>query len=580
MDKDYYQDEPIPPNWRGCSEELFNRTGYDAHDTEKIEPNEGKQPSHCLWDRIPPDRTNINDDSFTNFFNNNNSSINTEDVDIDDDVPEKIKRFFLDNRNRPDYESAYSFYKDAVQLVDVEDCFEIVPFSISFPTYRLMTLSQLRSYFTFRANFRKGVYLDVPSCYIYVYIYEALMLVGVQNAEEGWQLLTEVSQVYNDKEHTKLRYNLNLWMKDYVVYYGLHEYIDEVFADEKAQDATAETLLNLQQIDDNAVWTLVPKLDDYKLDSCLKKVGDIELIQRSVSKALKQLDMYYRSINEKGLLERYCGHLYRETYPLFFSARFYQPVPRRNYSFKVDNVYRYVCEERLWYVEHYRFYKQGAGQNSFKKMLHEIDRELRLQVTGKAQLKSMELTDEEHHIISNSIAQTIQELAATRAKAEHEAVLESIKIDTTKLSSIRTDADITKEQLLNDEERGITNADTFGVTEKSISATSQGRNGCEENRSLLPDITQPAAAAIAKDSLSHSSLLLPLENELLHRLLASQDWKFFLKENHLILSVIMESINNKLYSVVGDIVLQEGDNGPEIIEDYKEDITQILHQEE
>ena len=120
--------------------------------------------------------------------------------EIDDDTPQLLKTYFL-RRNVDEDDipksSTQKFLADGLLLKDLTDSAPVCYFKNISPTYRDMSLAQLRSYFTFRANFRRGNYLEVPLSYVQVYIYEVLMLIGIANAEEGYQILKEIDRAYS-----------------------------------------------------------------------------------------------------------------------------------------------------------------------------------------------------------------------------------------------------------------------------------------------------------------------------------------------------------------------------------------------
>lgn len=70
--------------------------------------------------------------------------------------------------------------------------------------------------------------------------------------------------------------------------------------------------------------------------------------------------------------------------------------------------------------------------------------------------------------------------------------------------------------------------------------------------------------------------LSPDEQQLLCLLLSADDCRAFLRRKYLMLSVVMEAINNKCFDTFGDVVLQDSDGQPAIIEDYREELASLL----
>lgn len=73
------------------------------------------------------------------------------------------------------------------------------------------------------------------------------------------------------------------------------------------------------------------------------------------------------------------------------------------------------------------------------------------------------------------------------------------------------------------------------------------------------------------------SLLTKIEIEFLHLLLKNEDTMLFCKQNNVMLEIIIDNINNKLYDLIGDNII-ELDSNPLIYEDYIEELKKILEE--
>lgn len=62
-----------------------------------------------------------------------------------------------------------------------------------------MSLPELRSHFTLRTGFRKGIFPDAPGEYISLYVTETMMLIGVKDVEEAWVILQKTWQTYSKR---------------------------------------------------------------------------------------------------------------------------------------------------------------------------------------------------------------------------------------------------------------------------------------------------------------------------------------------------------------------------------------------
>ena len=118
-------------------------------------------------------------------------------------------------------DNARILYKQGMFMKDFEDTYaQQVPFSSYYPNYQMMGYEQLRTYFTWRTKVRKGDIVDTSISYAFLYFYELLNNIGVNNPQDGLEKLMffwNTFRVYNqviDKYVIK-------WLKDYHIYYDL-----------------------------------------------------------------------------------------------------------------------------------------------------------------------------------------------------------------------------------------------------------------------------------------------------------------------------------------------------------------------
>lgn len=62
------------------------------------------------------------------------------------------------------------------------------------------------------------------------------------------------------------------------------------------------------------------------------------------------------------------------------------------------------------------------------------------------------------------------------------------------------------------------------------------------------------------------------EAEFLHLLLSKGSWKEFVRERHLLPSMLADSINEKLMDMIGDVVIEFDGEDPVLVEDYEEEL--------
>lgn len=123
--------------------------------------------------------------------------------------------------------NAKIFYEQALFMEDFTDEYDdISNFTSYYPSYQQMGVEQLRTYFTWRTQVRKGIISEIPLSYAYVYLYELLMNIGVSDPEEGRERLFSFWNEFRDYDDSIDQY-VPRWLKDYHIYYPLSESFED-----------------------------------------------------------------------------------------------------------------------------------------------------------------------------------------------------------------------------------------------------------------------------------------------------------------------------------------------------------------
>lgn len=126
---------------------------------------------------------------------------------------------FFDRRVQQD--NASVFYKQGIFMKDFTDTYSgDSPFSSYFPDYQMMGYEQLRTYFTWRTEVRCGNVSETSLSYAFLYIYELLNNIGVENPQEGLDKLISFWNTFRYYNKTVDKYVIR-WLKDYYIYYDL-----------------------------------------------------------------------------------------------------------------------------------------------------------------------------------------------------------------------------------------------------------------------------------------------------------------------------------------------------------------------
>ncbi|MDR2665352.1 MAG: TerB N-terminal domain-containing protein [Oscillospiraceae bacterium] len=116
---------------------------------------------------------------------------------------------------------SFIFCDQAAFMCDFEDDYaEYAAFSGSVPCYEYMGHRQLRTYFTWRARVRRGEVDCVSPGYAFVYVYELLNNIGVDDPMDGFCKLVFFWDAFG-RHDPALDVYMPGWLKDYYAYYGL-----------------------------------------------------------------------------------------------------------------------------------------------------------------------------------------------------------------------------------------------------------------------------------------------------------------------------------------------------------------------
>ena len=423
------------------------------------------------------------------------------------------------------------FLKQAKLLAAYEDDY---PFSGSitryYPTYQSLTDQELRGYFSWRTKLRQGDIQKAPLTFAFLYIYELLNQVGVSSPLDGFQKLSAFWDSYGAMDSGIRRY-LKYWLRDYVVYYNLEPGLLSGSPQSDVEQSVS-VLENIPQESEDAIMAALGKLGLKWLNRSKFYQTHTQDMNHVIAGALRAIAAHCSTRCKKGFVEQYVGCQQKDLDWLFSSAVFCDPLKRKNYAYKLSSRCTYHCRNGQWMVE--QFYVNPQRCAKLDDILKAIDREMRLVFDPKHPIKSQLDTK----WILKIIREEVQSLQAQKQAVE----AKKITIDRSRLARIRQDAAITQEKLIVDEEP-------------------------EEAPPPPEPVQQEEAPAEEPDT-----PLTPTEYRFLQCLLYGKD-RSWVRAEGIMLSVLLDSINEKLYDSFQDSVLL--DDG-QIIEDYIDDLKEMV----
>ena len=534
-------------------------------------------------------------------------------------LPEKLKELRR-MANSFDYmaqASAKNFYDQGQFAADYEDDY-LFRGTVRryYPTYSALTNNELRGYFGFRTRFRAGKPdADVPSSLVYIYIYELLNGIGV-TPEEGLQRLLEIDRLYGVRDLV-MRQHLKVWIPDYLVYYNLGPELAPGYVD-LAGDRNRECLASFLKsaparkegdpvclpglfsrdgvsglLDLQEVFKALQALSAYAVEKSALAQQSPEEAAGLYAYVLYGLEGIYKREQQVYFRELCIGRKDVRTYRMFRSAVFYDHRNYRSYEYDISPVQIFRCTDGLWTLEMYR--EGPQARKTLGAVCREIDRQARLQLHIGRPLKEGNVSRVMEELTAGLVRQYLMEKADAERTAEREAALSRVRIDMSLLEGIREDAAVTRDSLIVEEtesadlpaRKETESADDVpaspspGVTVMAVPdsmAEQEVSAGLE-----LPGESEDSAGSelsaepeCPESTPGEDSLLTEEERYFLHALLYGGAWREYLKERHLPLTMLADGINEKLMDVIGDTVIEFAGDVPELIEDYREELTELV----
>lgn len=399
-----------------------------------------------------------------------------------------------------------------------------------FPTYQSLTNPELRGYFSWRTKLRRGNLQKTSLSNAFLYIYELLNQIGVADPMDGYRKLTEFRDAYGALDDGILPY-LNLWLMDYVVYYNLDAGLLADTPQVRFNRGIA-VLDSIQSRGDEEVIRAVKQLSPKWLERSKFYREYREDCDTVIVRVLRRMSAHYNARCKKTMVEQYFGSFSQYRVILFDAAVFHERQVEGSRQYKVDENYIYRCRNSLWSVQKYNCLPHSNGK--LGDVLKAIDGVMR-ECYGYGRPIQYKLD-------TKWILKIIQEEARNILTEKKAAEEKKITIDYSRLARIRSDAAVTRDRLMVEEE-------------------------AEEE---APLVQTPAPAEEPEDT--------PLtkdEYRLLQSLLYGRDYGW-VRSSGLMLSVLVDGINDKLYDTFSDSVLL-GDDPPELIEDYIADLKEMIH---
>lgn len=430
-----------------------------------------------------------------------------------------------------------NFYLQGKLMASYEDSYKgKQSFLRYYPTYHDLTIGQARTYFTWRTKIRQNIYEKISDSYAYIYLYELLNGIGIKNAQEGLDNLMAFNKNYAQKFSPDMGAYLERWIRDYIIFYNINRANNAFFVKEQTKDKKYEQLLYPDQFSSHEVAERLMKLSSYKISNCPLYKNNIEKFEQLLVLIWQKiLDLRNEGFD---FFTSYIAYKNQMTIQLLSAAVFNHQIKPKTNSYEIDQIrkYFYDQEKNTWYCESY--WGLTSQKSIMGNFLHEVDREIRLSFDLGRNLKPRKI--EKHYL--KAIRDGIKEYQIEEQKLKQP----KIEFNLSELSAIRDDAAGTRDSLL---------------TEEEIQAEQ------EENEQLEKIFVDDEQENYGLSSEEKTTMIL---------LLKGKDLNKYLKEQHLMVAVIIDNINGKLFDEFGDNVIEFINDVPTVIEDYQEDLEDMF----
>lgn len=510
------------------------------------------------------------------------------------------------------------FYRQGLLMADFEDdCPYNGTFKSYFPTYNAMSDRQLRGYFTWRAQVRRGTVEETSTSFAFLYLYELICGIGVDDPLDGFNKIKAFWDVYRAFEPGIDRF-ARVWLQDYAVFHGLDP---KLLRDSKtvmfdnalielrraARDLvpapapsgqtpkrrkTSEPTLPLppDEVREERLMAAINALSTYNLNNSRLARSNHRDLRHVACAVYVRMARYYDTHRKTGIVASLFGEETAMPYTMFASAVFFAPERHEDCEYRLDPIHIYRCQNGFW--ECMRIHGSRQKSSKLGEMMRACDQRLRLALDPTHPLKEEKVPKYLAKIIDDEI------VAWLSWDAAHQPV--KIDIDLSQLGHIRSAAAQTREALLIDEERedgasaeaeaadsGQPEAEpvTDAIVEAVVAPirqdlTDEPTISTEQFGVVAPLLasTSTFAAAAPADATNE---LAPAADAYLRALLEHNavQAESAVAQSGQSEDMLVDTINETLFDLVGDTVIEFSAAGPQIIEDYEADVRGYLDHE-
>ncbi|MBQ8372127.1 MAG: TerB N-terminal domain-containing protein [Clostridia bacterium] len=452
----------------------------------------------------------------------------------------------------------YDFYDNFRKSAEIffdyrtERC-EFAQFYSYMPQYSQLTREQKNYYFYWRDEIRHGRYIRTDYSYVYLYVYEILNLPDRIPPEEGIRLLCRLWREYRQRL-PRLDNYFSIWVQDYCLVHRLGCPMDEIgdfIFDIIAVSSFKEFYLSDIENTDRGSAALLAYFSDYDWRRGKYVCG----VQGADASASENAKTFYTAHMEgvmslvlRGIIPKITGGVDGA-----------ETVTLRRDAFP-NSLCTHMVKRKLE-IEYYPIAGAEGLRRGITAAVKHAENRLRALLGVKSRLAVRELPDEYREIIDyyfDAVTRRQKKEEARASAPEYERLYDAPREDMSFAGADeieRLSWDTTLRLVEGSEDDGEQQEEISALADEQSDASSVSMsNGMGE-----------------KDSSSENTYGLDSEELSFLRSIIREDGGYAADADSL-----AERVNEKFADGFGDVILEYGDDGYHLIEDYKEDITDWL----
>lgn len=474
------------------------------------------------------------------------------------------------------------------------------------PTYAKLTDAELRQYFGWRTAWREGRKVDMPSAFVSLLAFELINGVGCTPGNDGLEKLKALRDAYEQGGYALYwssdQIDFKRWIRDYAVVHGLDPKgafseqdlaFDGAVATLRAAERAKLGELMAQPVRRTNKDKLPPppppgSPDDEKVFAALGQISSSDVSRSPFFRQNEEAAAHVCA----GVFRRQVEHCEKRRKVGFLDGIFgpptsveYRPLwgvplgekpdlgtPRLIRVTPAASV-SWVSGRWLYRVQ-WSYRPEARARRDVSKLLRAIDCRMRQLWGFKHLLKEQP--------VPKYLSRMIEEECQAELAREKASERIAFTVDLSKLGGIRAAAATTREALLVDDEREDAPGQRMDAESLAAPAPAATESLAAPASAATAPLSAPSQAAATPPPASPSTAAAPAgltsdELSLLRALLGGEA-PAPRAPGSPSLDMLVDSINEKLFDLVGDTVIEFDDEDPCLVEDYLDDLRGFLGQ--